>query len=62
MVLRLHYGTPLASNAGSTLMRPPTLSNTLMGVAALRSNRSRAMALKMLIIGGLSKILRSEQV
>ena len=52
MVLRSHCVTPLESNAGCTLTRTPTLSNTLMGVAALHSSRSHAMALRMSITGG----------
>lgn len=62
MVLRSHYGTLLASNAGSILTRTPTQSSTLMGVAALRNSRLHAMALRMSITGGLSRTLKGKYI
>ena len=58
MGLRSRCGTPLGNNAGFTRTHTPTLSSTLMGAAALRSNRSHAMATRMSITGGSSKILK----
>lgn len=62
MVLRSPCGTPLASSAGSTLTLTPTLSSTPMGVAAQRSSRSLATALRMSITGGLSKTLKCKSL
>ena len=60
MDLRSRCGTPLGNNAGFTRTHTPTLSSTLMGAAALRSNRSHAMATRMSITGGSSKILKGK--
>lgn len=62
MVLRSPCETLLASSAGSILTHTPTLSSTLMGVAAQHSSRSLAMASKMSITGGLSKILNCKSL
>lgn len=62
MVLRSPCGTPLANNAGSTLIHTPTPSSTLMGVAAQRSSKSLAMASRMSTTGGLSKTLNCKSL
>ena len=62
MVLKSPCETPLASSAGSILTHTPTLSSTLMDVAAQHSSRSLAMASKMSITGGLSKILNCKSL
>lgn len=55
MVLKSHYGTPLVSNAGFTLMSTPIPSSILMVVVAQPSSKSHVIALRMSITGGLSK-------
>lgn len=62
MVLRSPCGTPLANNAGSTLIHTPTPSSTLMGVAAQHSSKSLAMASRMSTTGGLSKTLNCKSL